>query len=75
MAQTLLILARSRMKFSQLKASGHWPTLLTSFLYFDVSFMVWTILGALGALIASTLDAARAHRRERDEPRRYVDAW
>lgn len=44
-----------RMKISQLKASGHWPTLLTSFLYFDVSFMVWTILGALGALIAPTL--------------------
>src|ERR1051326_4020388 len=43
------------MKISQLKQSGHWPTLLTSFLYFDVSFMVWTILGALGALIAPTL--------------------
>ncbi len=43
------------MKLAQLKASGHWPTLLTSFLYFDVSFMVWTILGALGALIAPTL--------------------
>ena len=43
------------MKFSQLKQAGHWPTLLTSFLYFDVSFMVWTILGALGALIAPSL--------------------
>jgi MFS transporter, NNP family, nitrate/nitrite transporter len=43
------------MKLSQLKNSGHWPTLLTSFLYFDVSFMVWTILGALGALIAPAL--------------------
>ena len=43
------------MKFSQLRKSGHWPTLLTSFLYFDVSFMVWTILGALGALIAPSL--------------------
>jgi MFS transporter, NNP family, nitrate/nitrite transporter len=45
----------SRMKLSQLKQSGHWPTLLTSFLYFDVSFMVWTMLGALGALIAPAL--------------------
>jgi MFS transporter, NNP family, nitrate/nitrite transporter len=44
------------MKLSQLKESGHWPTLLTSFLYFDVSFMVWTILGALGALIAPALE-------------------
>src|ERR1043165_3581442 len=43
------------MKLSQLRQSGHWPTLLTSFLYFDVSFMVWTILGALGALIAPSL--------------------
>src|SRR5262245_35238390 len=43
------------MKISQLRNSGHWPTLLTSFLYFDVSFMVWTLLGALGALIAPVL--------------------
>ncbi|HEY0944385.1 MAG TPA: MFS transporter [Opitutaceae bacterium] len=43
------------MNFAQLKKSGHWPTLLTSFLYFDVSFMVWTILGALGAMIAPAL--------------------
>ncbi len=47
--------ARSPMKLSQLKASGHWPTLFTSFLYFDVSFMVWTILGALAAFIAPAL--------------------
>lgn len=43
------------MKLSDLKKSGHWPTLLTSFLYFDVSFMVWTLLGALGAQIGKTL--------------------
>ncbi len=43
------------MKISDLKSSGHWPTLLTAFLYFDVSFMVWTILGALGAQIGITL--------------------
>ncbi|MEY4488727.1 MAG: hypothetical protein RIQ79_1235 [Verrucomicrobiota bacterium] len=46
------------MKFSQLRSAGHWPTLLTSFLYFDVSFMVWTILGALGGLIAPDLGLA-----------------
>jgi len=44
------------MKLSDLKKSGHWPTLLTSFLYFDVSFMVWTLLGALGAQIGKTLE-------------------
>ncbi len=39
----------------QLRNTGHWPTLLSAFLYFDVSFMVWTLLGALGALIAPAL--------------------
>jgi NNP family nitrate/nitrite transporter-like MFS transporter len=43
------------MKLSDLKSSGHWPTLLTAFLYFDFSFMVWTILGPLGNQIAETL--------------------
>ena len=43
------------MKLSDLKNSGHWPTLFTSFLYFDFSFMVWTVLGPLGAQIGETL--------------------
>ncbi|MDB6079433.1 MAG: transporter [Akkermansiaceae bacterium] len=43
------------MKLSDLKSSGHWPTLLTAFLYFDFSFMVWTLLGALGPQIAESL--------------------
>ena len=43
------------MKISNLKNSGHWPTLLTAFLYFDFSFMVWTILGPLGAQIGEAL--------------------
>ena len=49
------MVAALRMKLSQLKHAGHWPTLLTSFLYFDVSFMVWTILGALALHIGTTL--------------------
>jgi NNP family nitrate/nitrite transporter-like MFS transporter len=36
---------------SFLKA-GHTPTLLSAFLYFDLSFMVWVILGPLGVAIA-----------------------
>jgi MFS transporter, NNP family, nitrate/nitrite transporter len=32
--------------------SGHWPTLLMSFLYFDVSFMVWVLLGVLGVYLS-----------------------
>ena len=43
------------MKISDLKHSGHWPTLLTAFLYFDYSFMAWTLLGPLGAQIGETL--------------------
>jgi NNP family nitrate/nitrite transporter-like MFS transporter len=27
--------------------SGHWPTLACAFVYFDISFMVWVLLGAL----------------------------
>ena len=43
------------MKLSDLKNAGHWPTLLAAFLYFDFSFMVWTVLGPLGAQIGETL--------------------
>src|SRR5215472_15853050 len=43
------------MKIRELKNSGHWPTLLTAFLYFDFSFMVWTLLGPLGAQMGETL--------------------
>jgi MFS transporter, NNP family, nitrate/nitrite transporter len=35
--------------------AGHWPTLLTAFLYFDFSFMAWTLLGPLGAQIGESL--------------------
>jgi len=35
--------------------AGHLPTLLTAFLYFDVSFMIWVLLGALGNYIAGDL--------------------
>src|SRR5260370_27883939 len=34
---------------------GHLPTLLSAFFYFDMSFMVWVMLGPLGMQIASTL--------------------
>jgi NNP family nitrate/nitrite transporter-like MFS transporter len=32
--------------------AGHPPTLLGAFLYFDVSFMIWVLVGALGIFIA-----------------------
>lgn len=43
------------MKFNELKKSGHWPTLVSAFLYFDVSFMVWTVMGPLGAQVGKSL--------------------
>ena len=42
------------MKKGFLKA-GHMPTLISAFLYFDLSFMAWVILGPLGVQIAKTL--------------------
>jgi NNP family nitrate/nitrite transporter-like MFS transporter len=44
------------MRLSELKNTGHWPTLFSAFLYFDFSFMVWTVLGPLGAQIGETLN-------------------
>ena len=43
------------MNLSELRKNGHWPTLLSSFLYFDVSFMIWTLLGPLGVQIGESL--------------------
>lgn len=36
-------------------ASGHLPTLLSAFLYFDVSFMVWILFGPLTPFVAEQL--------------------
>src|SRR5215468_833824 len=35
---------------------GHLPTLFASFFYFDMSFMVWVMLGPLGVQISKDLD-------------------
>jgi NNP family nitrate/nitrite transporter-like MFS transporter len=35
----------------EFRQAGHWPTLLCAFLYFDVSFMVWVLIGALSNAI------------------------
>ena len=41
---------------NQFRASGHWPTLLTAFIYFDFSFAVWVLLGTLGVFISGQFD-------------------
>ena len=42
--------------------AGHPPTLLAAFLYFDLSFMVWVVLGPLGVQIAKDLDLNAAQK-------------
>jgi len=41
--------------FKDLKGQGHAPTLFMAFLYFDMSFMVWTMLGPLSTEIGEAL--------------------
>jgi MFS transporter, NNP family, nitrate/nitrite transporter len=42
--------------------AGHRPTLLAAFLYFDLAFMVWVLLGPLGVQIASALNLDAAQK-------------
>lgn len=42
--------------------AGHTPTLLAAFFYFDLSFMVWVLLGPLAILIARDLGLSPAQK-------------
>ena len=42
--------------------AGHAPTLMSAFLYFDLSFMVWVILGPLGVAIAKDFGLTPAQK-------------
>ena len=44
------------------KRAGHPPTLLSAFLYFDVSFMIWVLLGPLGTYISESLKLGPAEK-------------
>jgi len=37
--------------FNKLKGQGHTPTLFSAFIYFDLSFMIWTLMGPLSSEI------------------------
>ena len=50
------------MAFSEFRKAGHPPTLLSAFLYFDVSFMVWVILGPLGPFIGEAYHLSAAQK-------------
>jgi MFS transporter, NNP family, nitrate/nitrite transporter len=39
-------------RFHHFWQAGHWPSLVGSFLYFDLSFMAWMMLGAVSAFIS-----------------------
>ncbi|TMB52272.1 MAG: NarK/NasA family nitrate transporter [Deltaproteobacteria bacterium] len=43
------------MTLTNFRKAGHWPTLLAAFLYFDVSFCVWYLLGPLANFVAEEL--------------------
>jgi hypothetical protein len=42
--------------------AGHAPTLFAAFFYFDISFMVWVLLGPLGVQIAAELHLNAAQK-------------
>lgn len=42
--------------------AGHKPTLFSAFLYFDLSFMVWVLLGPLAVQIATDLQLTAAEK-------------
>lgn len=48
-------------EFKVFMRSGHWPTLLAAFLYFDFTFAIWVLNGAMAPFISETfgLDAAQ----------------
>ncbi|MEH7106666.1 nitrate/nitrite transporter [Bacillus sp. JJ1764] len=50
------------MKLSDFRKSGHAPSLLASFLYFDVSFMIWVLLGALGVYITKDFNLSPSQK-------------
>lgn len=43
-------------------SSGHWPTLVAAFLYFDLAFMVWVVLGPLAPAISADLGLTPAQK-------------
>ncbi|HTU16693.1 MAG TPA: MFS transporter [Gemmataceae bacterium] len=50
------------MQFRGFLKTGHTPTLLCAFLYFDISFMVWVLLGALANSIVPDFGLNEAQR-------------
>src|SRR3972149_3802171 len=50
------------MQLREVTRAGHWPTLACAFLYFDLSFMLWMLLGGLGVFIAQEFGVLPARK-------------
>jgi NNP family nitrate/nitrite transporter-like MFS transporter len=50
------------MQIRELRRSGHFPSLVAALMHFDVSFMVWVLLGALGTYVAKDLGLSSAQK-------------
>ena len=50
------------MHLSDFKKSGHTPTLFSAFMYFDISFMVWVLLGPLAVFITEDFKLTPAQK-------------
>lgn len=48
--------------FKTFLQSGHWPTLLASFLYFDFCFAIWVLNGAMAPFISETFNLTAAQK-------------
>src|SRR5262245_6744458 len=57
-----VLFSKRRMHAKHFLRAGHLPTLVSAFLYFDVSFMVWGLLGVLANYIASDLPLTGAQK-------------
>ena len=50
------------MSIREFRRAGHWPTLLAAFIYFDLSFCIWYLLGPLGNFIAEDLQLSATQK-------------
>ncbi len=50
------------MRMTDFRQAGHTPSLVAALLHFDISFMVWVLLGALGAYIGEDLGLSASEK-------------
>ncbi len=48
--------------FKTIMRSGHWPTLAASFLYFDFTFAIWVLNGAMAPFISESFQLTPAQK-------------